>query len=395
MNIRRMFTVIAGIFLSLSAFAELKYIEIETIKNAPIVQVKSIDDFESIIVKNKNSTVYQHKASDSLIVISENTYFLFIMNGYFTLEDFRNGNLLLFNTGSDYNEAKLLGVNDNSDIYYFYKRNDFKSIVDCRDAYKNGFCLSGKKKNLESDIYYKAKEYGFSNITEYNEYLDFTTKGFKSKNDMQTAIALGFPVTEEFLVENGELKNSTILYQMLNDDAGNDFYKSQELGFPNYAEYTVAKEKGILTFSDLQKYREITEYCEKLVEQQKLDRNFALMYYQISQLSETELSLSILSKILEENFNYYSDELKRALIKYKNTKKKETTNTSDSTKSTNRNLFQNGKKVYTIKKKPASTRNAIQETLFSTENLKKFFSIVNISEIGSYSEKTEIFKRKQ
>ncbi|MBO6219312.1 MAG: hypothetical protein J6N81_07050 [Treponema sp.] len=373
---KRIFAIIAALFLTNCAFADLKYIEIESIKNAPTVQVESIEDFEAIITKNKVSTAYLHKPTDTLLVIAENTYFSFILNGYFTLKDYKTGNSLLYNNGTDYNEAKELTLNDNSAIFYFYKRNDFKSVSDCRDAYKNGFCFDSKTKTTESDIYYKAKEAGYKNISEYNEYLDFKAKEFKSKKDMQTAKNQGFPVPEEFLAENGTLKNSNPLYLMKIGSAGADFYNSQENGFPNYAEYTAAREKEISTYADLQKYREITNFCDKLSKSKKIDKGFALIYHQIQQMQKSEMSLSVLSNTLKDDFSKNSMELRKALNFYANDVKNQG--------------------EYDKKQRDRYSRNQTIDiaNLFSEGNLKKFFKEVNISQIGSYNENTEIFRRK-
>ena len=391
---KRIFAIIAAIFLTNCAFADLKYIEIESIKNAPTVQVKSIEDFETIIAKNKVSTAYFHKPTDTLLVIAENTYFSFILNGYFTIADYKTGNSLQYKNGTDYNDAKELTLNDNSSIYYFYKRNDFKSVEDCRDAYKNGFCLIDEKKNLESNIYYKSKEAGCKNISEYNEYLDFSAKGFKSKKDMQTAEKRGFPVPEEFLAEKGELKNSNIFYQLKIGSVGNEFYKSQENGFPNYAEYTAAREKEISTYADLQKYREITNFCDKLSKSKKIDKGFTLIYHQIQQMQKSEMSLSVLSKTLEENFSDYSENLENALKKYANVRIKKSENQNSGNLKKNFFIKKTETKVIQEKNLEESIKTPFRENLFENEILKSFFATVDISAIGSYNENTEIFKRR-
>ncbi|WP_296686968.1 hypothetical protein [Treponema sp. UBA3813] len=373
---KRIFAIIAAIFLTNCAFADLKYIEIESIKNAPTVQVKSIEDFETIIAKNKVSTAYLHKPTDTLLVIAENTYFSFILNGYFTLKDYKTGNSLLYSNGTDYNEAKELTLNDNSAIFYFYKRNDFKSVSDCRDAYKNGFCFDSKTETTESDIYYKAKEAGYKNISEYNEYLDFSAKGFKSKKDMQTAEKQGFPVPEEFLAENGTLKNSNPLYLMKIGSAGADFYNSQENGFPNYAEYTAAREKEISTYADLQKYREITNFCDKLSKSKKIDKGFALIYHQIQHLQKSEMSLAVLSKTLTENYSIINPDVKNALNSYLKAG----------------NPQQGNHKKYAGNNSQARI-NSIPD-LFYESALKEFFGAIDITQLGTYSSQTEIFKKK-
>lgn len=416
--VKRIFSFLVIFVLSFTAFAELKYIEIGSIKNAPTVQIKSIEDFEAIISTNKIATAYLHKESDSLLVIAENTYFSFAMNGYFTLADYKNGNSLNYKNGTDYNEAKTLVLADNSEIYYFYKRNEFKSVADCRDAYKNGFCFEKEKtvreerrtaknatekiveamnrvnsnliygaiKNFpESDAYYKAKELGYSNYSDYYEYLDFTAKGFKSKEDMQTAIAQGFFDSEKSV-------SSWV------GAVATDFYTAQENRFPNREEYVNAKDKNLTTYADWKKYQEITATCDKIAKSQNTDKGFALLYYQIQTMQKSEMSLSVLSKTLQEDFkSVYSENLGNALKRYGNVKIQNQNNSI---------AFQNRKKVTlkqdgttqkidtSDKSETEAKKTPFRENLFEEEILKSFFKDVNISQIGSYNEKTEIFKRK-
>lgn len=144
---KRLFFLAAMTAVSFGAFADLKYIEIESVINVPIIQVKSADGFEGILKANKIRTAYIQKESGTLFVIADNTYFSFMLNGYDSFEDYKKGSSRSFKNGTDYNEAKLLALSDSSEVYYFYKRNDFKSAADCRDAYKNGFCFIKDVKN--------------------------------------------------------------------------------------------------------------------------------------------------------------------------------------------------------------------------------------------------------
>ena len=255
---KRIFALIAALFLTNCAFADLKYIEIESVKNAPTVQVKSIEDFETIIAKNKVSTAYLHKPSDTLLVAEKQ----------------------------------------------------------------------------------------------------------------------GFPVPEEFLAENGTLKNSNPLYLMKIGSAGADFYNSQENGFPNYAEYTAAREKEISTYADLQKYREITNFCDKLSKSKKIDKGFALIYHQIQHLQKSEMSLSVLSKTLTENYSIINPDVKNALNSYLKAG----------------NPQQGNHKKYAGNNSQARI-NSIPD-LFYESALKEFFGAIDITQLGTYSSQSEIFKKK-
>lgn len=407
-----------------SAFGELKYIEINSIQNAPIVEVKTVGDFESIISKNKISTAYLYKESDLLLVISENTYFSFPMNGYFSLFDYKRGNSLNYKNGTDYNEAKNFTLNDNSEIYYFYKRNDFKSPADCRDAYKNGFCYLSEerkeseipKKNVkkksdavstnkelleefsdkmsrsnatlwrgvmatigqpletEAEAYYKAKELGYKKYDDYKEYLDITGKGFKSKKDMQLA-------KEEGFLDSDKPLNYWA--------AAQDFYTANENGFITKDEYVNAKNLNLVTYSDWTKYKQITNFCDKIAKNQNTDRGFALLYYEIQSMQKSEMSLSILSKTLQENFDSsYSENLSATLKKYANVKSQERpVNHKKATVPMDRAALTKNDESKTIK-------TPFRLNLFDAKVLESFFSSVDISQIGSYDEKTEIFRRK-
>lgn len=402
---KRLFFLAVMTAVSFGAFADLKYIEIESVINVPIIQVKSADGFEGILKANKIRTAYIQKESGTLFVIADNTYFSFMLNGYDSFEDYKKGSSRSFKNGADYNEAKLLALSDSSEVYYFYKRNEFKSVEDCRDAYKNGFCFikeernageqekkplsladridlerrnnQAAKKTVESDNYYKAKELGYTNISQYNDYVDCMAKGFKTSSDMMAAIVQGFPVPTENLAENGTVNWSKANRLLPDGKPGDDFYRSRENGFHSYAEFSAARERGISSFADFENYRTATQFCDNLVKTQGITKLQALIWYRIKQLNQSELSLTVLSKTLEDDFAKESAQLQNALKWYVNDVK---------------NRFEFDQK----QKDQRGQRVVLSEIsrAFTAENLKNFFSTVDISPLGSYSATTEIFKRK-
>jgi hypothetical protein len=198
---KRIFAIIAALFLTNCAFADLKYIEIESKQNLPMIRIKTIEDFEAIINAYDISLVFLQYDSNSrtgfnsvlktseAFIIAGNTYFVFSMEGYKTLSDYKSGKTANFKTSSDYETAKSLGI-DNAEFFYYYDRNSFQNINDANNAYKNGFVFytafrtqsaseqvfsssnklvfnENNPRNNESEAYYEAKKLGYVNYTDY------------------------------------------------------------------------------------------------------------------------------------------------------------------------------------------------------------------------------------
>lgn len=386
---KKFFSKILIALLSFSAFSELKYVEICSIQNLPVIKIKTIEDFEEIIknynipivfIKHDSETKPSFQSSakftdnSEALVLTGNTYFTFNLEGYNTLADYKAGNNANFKNSTDYMRAKSLGI-ENSEFFYYYSRNSFRNIEDANNAYKSGFVfykvfrqvtpsekmfLQSQKqlvlnenisRNEESDKYYDAKKLGYNDYSSYKEYIDYTANGFKTKDEYLLAKSKGF-------------------YR------ATDFKTATDAGFSDGEEYNEALKLGLKTKSDLTAFTEITSSIDKIISEKKSNKMNATIYYFIHCLPKGEMSISVLSKSLEETYSSNSDELKNALNIYENDLK-------------------NQRELEQKRQDRKKTKNLLNiNTFFSTNNLKKFFNDNDISMLGSYSEKTEIFKRK-
>ena len=377
---KRIFTfiVLLSVFIA-SVSAELRYIEIDSIKNVPVIEIKNIDDFEAIINEYGVKIGYLQKTIDSsiknnkkdmngliLYIIVDSVYFSFSMKGYLTLSDFKKGEASKFLNGSDYNKALALGFY-NSEIYYYYTKNSFDSVKDCEDAFRNGFVninakntgsvnafIYGNSQN-DSSIYYKAKAAGYSNYDDYREYLEYNNYGFNNKSDWQLAKSKGF-------------------------NYGKDYYAALENGFDNFEDYNSARALALTSNKDYQKYRQITAEIEKLSGDKKLEKNNAIIYYYIQKLPKGEMALSALPDLLVELFNAQSEELGNALDLWY----------SDIS---NINEVKSQQDQYNYNRNPVKQIKHIK-TLFSQSVISAFLASVDMTSIGSYNSKNQILKKK-
>jgi hypothetical protein len=348
-------------------FSEIRYIEIDSIKNAPTIEIKNIDDIEAVISNYGIRIGYLQKISSSsiLYVIADSGYFSFPMKGYNKLSDYRLGETLKFKDGNDYNNSVSLGL-QSSELYYYYTENSFHSVDDCKDAFKNGYeniNMSNYKSSSfispkimpASSAYYEAKKLGYTKFSDYKEYLDFKDKGFKSKTDYQTAIAQGFK-------------------------SGDDFYNASENGFTSYSEYHDANNFGIITYSDYQIFSKIIQFCEKISSEKSLDKKYSIIFYYIQNLQKGEMSLSVLANNLKSNFNNQSKELCNAINLW--VSDYSGISELESQRDGRRNSYQSQKKLINFL------------NYISASSLSDFFEKADMSSLGNYNAKTEIFKKK-
>ena len=363
------FILTLSVFIA-SVYGELRYIEIDSIKNVPMIEIKNIDDFETIINEYGVRIGYLQKTLDSsignrkkysgvtLYIIVDSVYFSFQMNGYLTLTDYKNGNSNHFENGSDYNQALSLGF-DSSDIYYYYKRNSFITVEDCKEAYKNGFINIKNQNNSgnrydDSAAFYDAKELGYSNYVDYKEYIDYTSHGFKNKIDWQIAKTNGF------------IK-------------GIDFYTAIENGFSNFQSYNTAIGVGLTTNDDYQQYSKIVSDIEKIIKERNLEKNYAVIYYYIQNLPKGEMALSALSTALIKSYKAQPENISKALdFWYSEIKKDEKRRLDD----------------YSSFTTGSTKRVTSVITCFSQEMLSTFFESKDFNELGTYNSKSQIFRRR-
>lgn len=360
------FILTLSVFIA-SVYGELRYIEIDSIKNVPVIEIKNIDDFEAIINEYGVRIGFLQKTIDSsgrnnkknmeglmLYIIVDSVYFSFPMKGYLTLTDYKNGNINHFENGSDYNQALSLGF-DSSDIFYYYKRNSFLTVEDCKEAYKNGFIKNDYgNRSDDSKVFYDAKKLGYSNYADYKEYLDYTSHSFKNKTDWQIGKTKGFV-------------------------KGTDYYTAIENGFSDYHSYNKAISVGLTLNNDYQQYSKIVSDIEKIIKERNLEKKNAIIYYYIQKLPKDEMALSALPGLLVELFNAQSEELGNALDLWYS----DISNIND-VKSQQEQYFN---------KKTIKQINHIK-TLFSQTMISDFLTSVDMTSIGSYNSKSQILKKK-
>ena len=175
-----------------------------------------------------------------------------------------------FNNGYDYYKALKLGISD-GEIYSYYLRNNFSSVEQCLNAYKNGF-VANKSINSnnysllnkkEDEAYFDALQKGFETFHDYEEYVEYTSKNFKSKADYE---------------ESKRNKYSK----------AKDFYDSKDGLFNDAETFYHAKTVGITTNKDYQIYKKIVFSIESIIEDKKLDKKSAVIFYYIKNLPKGE-----------------------------------------------------------------------------------------------------------
>lgn len=320
---KKLFFALAFIFAAFRAWAEIRYIEIESVSNTAIVRLKRLEDLEFLIGKNNISVAFFKKSSGDLLITASGTYFSIFLNGYRTIDDYKKGTSAGFKNGSDFSDAEKHGITS-SELYYFFTSNRFSTVADCSDARKNGFPSSNQ--------YYAAKEKGFSKYSDYSEYLKYTELGYKTKEDWKKAEKKGFSYASYF-------------------------YDAQAKGFSTNADYQKAKSYNLMDESSFKKFCEIEDSIERIISAKTIDKRQAFVFYFLVQLPKGESAISVLSKSLKNLYDENSSDVKNALSKYVN------------------NSYYG----------PTS--------LFDQDSLRSFFASVKTSELGSYSSKTEIFKR--
>ena len=126
--------ILAAILISsVAEAAEIKYIEITSIQNAPLIKVSSFSDFETLMTKNNADTVYFLKSSNEVLIYAGGIFYSCSLKGYTSIADLK--------------KAESAG---------------FKNSYDFYDAIGKGFALSkdyGDAKTLGLKTYDQLKKY--------------------------------------------------------------------------------------------------------------------------------------------------------------------------------------------------------------------------------------------
>lgn len=344
-----------AIIMSLGLFcacAEMSYIEIDSIQNATIIRIKSLADFESLISKNNVSTAFLQTSSGDLLINIGNTYFSFPLKNYRSIADYKAGEGAGYKNGNEYYEAAKLEL-PSSELYNYYKKNSFASTEDCIDANINGFPTSNE--------YYAAKQQGYEKYSDYKDYLTWTGYGFKGKEDWLLSAETGF------------------------GNNASRFYDAQNKGFENSSDYDKAKELGFATNEDFQIYNTVKKDLEKIADAKACERNHAVIYYFMQKLPKDEFSLGVLSKDLSNLYNGIGQSARKTIGIYMREGESGTSSSSG----------QRASGGYGHRGYSNSPSDFNANYFFEEEPLRNFFTKVDVKELGSYSSKSEIFKRKK
>lgn len=276
------------------------------------------------------------------------------MNGYYTISDYKMGEKLSFKNGSDFYEATdKLGFSD-SESYYFYKKNRFKSKDDTIQALRNGF--------QNSDDFYNAQRNGIKTNSDYHNFLAAKAQGFNSTADYIRAAELHF-------------------------SHGNDYYKAMEAGFHTAEEVEAAANWGFSTFSDYETFLKLTANIDSLCEKNGCTKKDAFILYSISNLKKgEEFSVPALSKKLKEDADIL-DNVAYALNAYINGK--------DSAPAPNKTkpfMYSNSNLIQNTINSMGGNHTSFSDC-FSEHSLNDFLNRASLEKIGKWNTKSEIFKK--
>lgn len=356
------------------AWADLRYVEVSSVGSASKVRVEKIEDLQFLIKHHGIEIGYLLKGQDNsagieLVVVGDGTQFFFNMNGYRSIDSYLAGSAGGFLNGADFQEAVELELtkasNPDSALYYFYRRNKFKSIADCKDAFQKGFAFLngtgtpgsfGQRQNAagtESAAYYKAQEAQLADYKEYQEFNPGLEKGFKTKADIQDAKKKGF----------GNVR-------------GQEYYVAMERGFSQYTDYKTATDLGLASQAIYTTYTKVVAEVESIMKQQKLDKAKAFTYFYLCHIPKGQRAYAVLVQELEKIFSQQDKQLVQALDLY----------CSDIPSLTE---WENSRRSsYSSQYRYKSVK-----TLVSSASLHEFFKTVDFSKIGKYEEATGIFTR--
>lgn len=330
--------------LSAPVFA-VRYVGVSSVNNVPLINVRNVEDFKLIIAEYHLSMVY--RTSSQLIAIADGTYFAFTTGAYDTIEDYETGISKGFKNGTDFYASQKLGI-DASDFYYWYSSNSFSSVEDARDAYKNGFCFSSLPNGeTSSKSYYAAKRLGYTVYKDYQDYLEYTKLGYKTKDEWDAAQKAGFNRADEY--------NTAV-----------------QAGFATFAEYNEAKKIGIEKKESYDSYKAMTDSITKVVEKDKLTRAEAFVLVLLQEFPKGDLSTAVLSSRLTD------------ILRQKN----------DITKALSAFVFGTNTNDYNRKTGYGSSRTQSLDSLISESGLRSFFTTVDLGKSGSYDQASDVFKKR-
>ncbi|MGN0740245.1 MAG: hypothetical protein ACI4LX_08770 [Treponema sp.] len=355
------------LFLQISFLsAEIKYIPVNKISSANSIWINTIEDFEKLVFDNSISTVfvkhdyngqdsgrhYSDNKSSVFVAEKNGIFFYFDAQGYNSIADLKDAKRKGYNSSGEFYEAQKLGFSEGK-FYYLYKNNSFNSVEDCLDAFEKGFYTEDKltgisysKDNKNSREYYDAKDKNLESFAAYKEFLDYTAKGFKTKEDFLTAQKKGFT-------------------------KGTEYYNAVLEGFSSYSDYTEAHSLNLRDEKQWSTFKSIRNEIDSIMTAKQLNKKNAFVCFCMGKLKKGEMSLQILSDSLKEIINQFDANILNAVFL---------------------TIFEK-ENNYNYSSMGNSQKLNLLYDLVAVNNLKTFFRIAKVNEIGNYNEKTDIFKR--
>ncbi len=98
--------IFAAILISsVAEAAEIKYIEITAIQNAPLIKVSSVSDFESLMTKYNSDTVYFFKSTNEVLINVGGMFYSCSLKGYTSIDDYKKAETAGFKSSRDFYDA--------------------------------------------------------------------------------------------------------------------------------------------------------------------------------------------------------------------------------------------------------------------------------------------------
>ncbi|MBR6193425.1 MAG: hypothetical protein IKQ66_04595 [Treponema sp.] len=98
--------IFAAILISsVAEAAEIKYIEITSIQNAPLIKVSSVSDFESLMTKYNSDTVYFFKSTNEVLINVGGMFYSCSLKGYTSIDDYKKAETAGFKSSRDFYDA--------------------------------------------------------------------------------------------------------------------------------------------------------------------------------------------------------------------------------------------------------------------------------------------------
>lgn len=114
-------------------FSPVQYVEIDSIKNATIVKLHSIEDFETMMWKTNSRTVFRNPKTNEIFLKDFSVFYSFSLGKYKTIADYK------MNSPKKDNESRMPRIffakdlkDTCSEVYWGDKGKSFHTYEDCK-----------------------------------------------------------------------------------------------------------------------------------------------------------------------------------------------------------------------------------------------------------------------